>query len=358
MIAETHFPSYPEELDLLRPVLARGDFGGRSQWVDDYETALARHFGVARAIATSSGSAALHVALHILGGTNGGTVAVPATAPVPTVLPVLAAGLEPVFVDVETDTFAFDLDDLGRKVDGRCVAAITVPMWGYPHDCASAKTLLDERGVPLIEDAAHAHGTLIDGRPAGTLGAAGCFSTHQRKLLPTGEGGFLLIEDALADRAKDWTILGVGGHEPVARNYKLSGMQAVLGRYRLGRIEERIEARRHVVRRILNGIETTAFAELPSGSPSSRCNHYALVLRLHSGKPDVARARRSLEAAGVPCEIRRFGGRPVYETAPFRTFAQPCPNAERLLASLFALPCHEGLTAAETDLMIHAIHGG
>lgn len=358
MIGEVHCPSYPEELRLLEPVLARGDFGGRSEWVDAYEAELARYFGVARAIATSSGSAALHTALHVLAEQPGGTVAVPASSPVPTVLPVLAAALEPLFVDVEPNSFAFDLDDLERKLDDRCVAAITVPMWGYPHDYAPAQELLDARGVPLIEDAAHAHGTLVDGRLAGTLGTAGCFSTHQRKLLPTGEGGFLLIDAALADRAKDWTALGVGGHEPVAVNYKLTGLQAVLGRHRLGRIEERIEARQLIAERILAGISGTAFTELEVLTPGSRRNHYALVLRLDAEDDTVMRARGRLEQAGVPCEIRRFGGRPIYESATFRRFARRCANGERLLASLFALPCHEGLGDEQVEAIAGALRGG
>lgn len=357
MIAEVHFPSYPEELDLLRPVLAQGDFGGRSRWVDEYEVALALHFGVARAVATSSGSAALHVALHVLCGDGGGRVALPATAPVPTVLPVLAAGLEPLFVDVEPDSFAFDLDDLDHKIDERCVAAITVPMWGYPHDYMPAKNLLAARGVALVEDAAHAHGTMVGGRAAGTIGTVGCFSTHQRKLLPTGEGGFLLSDDEeLADRAKDWTVLGVGGLEPHAVNYKLTGVQAVLGRNRLAKIEERIEARARVVDRLLGRIRKTSFAELDVGSARSRQNHYALVLRLQGDAHEVARVRASLEGAGVPCEIRRFGGQPVYERQAFRRYAQPCPNAQRLLRSLFALPCHEGLTVADIEVMVGALH--
>lgn len=358
MISEVHFPSYPEELGLLEPVLARGDFGGRSEWVDEYEAALARYFGVARAIATSSGSAALHTALHVLAGERRGTVAVPASAPVPTVLPVLAAGLEPRFVDVERDSFAFDRDDLARKVDHRCVAAITVPMWGYPHDYAPALELLDACGVPLIEDAAHAHGTLVDGRLAGTLGTAGCFSTHQRKLLTTGEGGFLLIDVALADRAKDWTVLGVGGHEPVAVNYKLTGLQAVLGLHRLGRIEERVAARRLQADRILDAISDTAFAELDVRSRGSRRNHYALVLRLGAGECAVTRARDRLAQVGVPCEIRRFGGEPIYTSRAFRRFAQPCPNAERLLTELFVLPCHEGLSDEQIEVIAGALRRG
>jgi perosamine synthetase len=356
-LTEFHLPSYPEEPRLLEPVLAEGDFAGRSHWVGEYEAALARHFGVARAIATSSGSAALHTALHVLATERrGGTVIVPAAAPVPTVLPVLATGLEPVFVDVQLDSFAFDAPDLERKLDERCVAAITVPMYGYPHDYGPMQELLVARGVPLVEDAAHAHGTRVDGRLAGTLGTAGCFSTHQRKLLVTGEGGFLLIDDSLADRAKDFTALGVGGHEPVAVNHKLSGIQAVLGTHRLGRLEERIQARRRNAERILDGLAGTAFVELGL-PPRSRCNHYALALRLDAGADELARVRSAHTQAGVPCENQRFGGRPIYESGPFRRFAQCCPNAERLLESLFVMPCHEGLTEPQLDVIVRSLRG-
>jgi dTDP-4-amino-4,6-dideoxygalactose transaminase len=124
-----------------------------------------------------------------LGAGPGRSVLLPSFAPLPTVLPVLVLGARPVLVDNQPGRLALDNQDLAAKIRPDTAAVISVPLWGYPADTAHLTGLLATLGVPLLEDAAHAHGTISEGRPAGTAGVAGCFSTHDRKLISTGEGG-------------------------------------------------------------------------------------------------------------------------------------------------------------------------
>ena len=125
-------------------------------------------------------------------------------------LPVLALGAVPVFADVaHPATFALDRDDIAAKTTGRTRAVITVPMWGYPADGADLAAACDDWGLPLIEDAAQAHGTLVDGRHAGTHATIGTFSTHARKIMTTGEGGVCLTgHDHLNERLRRIRNLG------------------------------------------------------------------------------------------------------------------------------------------------------
>lgn len=132
-----------------------------------------------------------------------------------TALPVLAVGAVPVFADVaHPATFALDVADVAGKFTPRTKAVIAVPMWGYPADGPELARACCDWGVPLVEDAAQAHGTSLSGRYAGTQGAIGAFSTHARKLICTGEGGFCLTSDpALADQLRQ---LRTSANQPAA----------------------------------------------------------------------------------------------------------------------------------------------
>ena len=185
-VPDRYAPPPGDEAPAIDDVLAGGVLSGGAQVVADYEAALAARFGTAYAIAVNSGSSALHAILHMLGARPGTEVMVPATAPLPTAFPILTTGAEPVIVDVAEGALGLDPDDIARKLTTRTVAALSLPLWGYPAAVTPAGQILTQVGIPIVEDAAQAHGTLIGGRCAGTLGIAGCFSTHDRKLLSTG----------------------------------------------------------------------------------------------------------------------------------------------------------------------------
>jgi perosamine synthetase len=197
------------ELDEIADVLADGRLSGGALVLPTYEKALAGWFGVRRAVAVNSGNSALHATLVALGVRAGDEVLVPATAPIPTAMPILTCGAVPVIVDTEPGALAMDPVDVQTKLTPRTKAAVSLPLWGYPADDTNTATLLAAAGVPLIEDACQAHGTRVHGRYTGTLHRAGCFSTHDRKPLSTGEGGFVLTDDEeLAQRIDCYTHLG------------------------------------------------------------------------------------------------------------------------------------------------------
>lgn len=236
-----------DELHAVRDTLVTADLSGNTEVIGLYEQELANWFDVRFAVACSSGTAAIHLALLALGVGPSAEVIVPATAPVMTALPVLAVGAVPVFADVaHPATFALDLADVVGKLTPRTRAVIAVPMWGYPADGPELTQACRDWGVPLVEDAAQAHGTSLFGRYAGTQGVIGRFSTHARKLICTGEGGFCTTDDpALADRLRQLRNLGQppGSGEfgvGFGLNYKLSALAATLGRVQLSRLIGRL----------------------------------------------------------------------------------------------------------------------
>jgi perosamine synthetase len=360
------------EIQAVTSAVQGGDLSGNARLVGDYERALARWFGARFALACSSGTAALHLALLALAVGAGDEVIVPPTAPAMTALPVLAVGARPVFADTRSPaSFALDPVDVDRKRTARTKAVVSVPMWGYPADDGELVAACHGWGLPLIEDAAQAHGTRLDrdGRLAGTQGAIGCFSTHARKLVCTGEGGFVLTGDpAVAARLGTLRNLGQPARlaaplamptgafgEGFGLNYKLGAVAAALGVAQLDRLSSRLQARRRIARRLQARLaDVPGLRPLPVPAGASP-NHYALVLRVHLG--DATLVGRALAADGVISDTIRYGYRPLYRLPVFSAFAPPapgCPNVEALCASTITVPCHEGLTAADERRIVAA----
>ncbi|GAA0480104.1 hypothetical protein Aca07nite_87960 [Actinoplanes capillaceus] len=332
------------ELDAMADALSDGMLSGGASIVTEYEQALADWLGVRRVIAVSSGTAALHATLVTAGVRPGDEVLLPATAPLPTAMPVLTCGAVPVIVDTLPGSLALDPDDVRRKVSARTRSAITLPLWGYPADDTAARGVLADAGVPVIEDACQAHGTQIAGRPAGTHGLAGCFSTHDRKLLATGEGGFIVTDDEdFAERVDHYTHLGhlKGGH---GVNYKLAAPLAAIGLRRLAVLDHQLAARRGQAERIMSHTKGV-LAELGYRDGDTP-NYYSLVLVAPRAAQRIA---AELAAAGLAPDSIRFGYRPLYHQPLFQNYATWCPNAEHLTATTLQLPVHPALPPETLD---------
>jgi perosamine synthetase len=352
----------PAEHEAVTAVLTSADLSGNARAVTDYEKALRAWFTSPHAVACSSGTAALHLAMLALGIAPGDEVIVSAAAPAMTALPVLALGAVPVFADVaHPATFALDRDDVAAKTTGRTKAVITVPMWGYPADGTDLAAACAEWGLPLIEDAAQAHGTLVDGRYAGTHATIGTFSTHARKIMTTGEGGFCLTsDDTLNEKLRQIRNLGqpdAGGPFGAAfgLNFKLPAISAALGTAQLARLARRVAQRLETLDAInaivADSADLTPFPVRDNGTP----NAYAALFT--SDRADAIAHR--LADAAIASDPLRYGYRPVYHTPAVSTHAPKCPcaNAERLSHTLVTLPCHEGVAAAELRRIEVALHG-
>lgn len=285
MLTSSSTPSYTTkhvaldaaDVAAVAKALRAGDLSGTGDAVQRYERALASAFDTRFAVACSSGTAAIHLALLALDIGTGDEVIIPPTAPAMTALPVLAVGARPVFADVASpNSFALDLGDVECKLSSATKAIVSVPMWGYPAD---GKLLVDACrawGVALVEDAAQAHGTCVGGCLAGTQGTIGTFSTHSRKLMTTGEGGFCLTDHPeLAARLHQLRNLGQPARldgptgtpdglfgAAFGINYKLAAPLAALGTAQLAKLDQRLAARRRVADRL--SPDCTTWPDSPS----------------------------------------------------------------------------------------------
>jgi perosamine synthetase len=334
------------ELDQIGAALDDGQLSGGAPVVAAYEQALAAYFGVRRAVAVNSGSSALHSVLHVLGARPGTEVLVPATAPLPTAMPILTCGATPVIVDTLPGSLALDPDAVEAKLSPRTRAAIILPLWGYPADSQLVESLLADAGVPIVEDACQAHGTRVRDRLAGTLGRAGCFSTHDRKVLATGEGGFVLTDDEdLADRVNHFAHLGHLRGQVHGVNYKLAAPLAAIGLRRLRVLDEQLRQRRANAGRLLAVLSAGGRLRELAYGPNDTPNYHTLVLTTDTDT-DADAIAAALATAGLPPDSVRHRYRPL----PHRTLFQPhetaCPNATRLAATTFQLPVHPGMSEA------------
>lgn len=341
------------ELDEIAEVFEDGRLSGGGAILPEYERALSQWFGVRRAVAVNSGTSALHASLIAVGVRPGDEVLVPATATLPTAMPVLTCGAVPVIVDVQPGGLGLDAGDVAAKITDRTKAALTLPLWGYPHDSTEAAALLAQAGIPIVEDACQAHGTRTGGRYVGTGAAVSCFSTHDRKLLSTGEGGFVLTDDEeLAERIDYYTHLGHLKGNSHGVNYKLAAPLAAIGLRRLRELPDQLDERRARAQELLEALTPDSpLSELSYGDGDAP-NYYNLVLTSRSNSIEIA---SMLTKAGLPPDFVRYGYRPVHQQKLFADYPASAPNAEHLCGHTFQLPVHPGMSEHALQWVAHQL---
>ncbi len=333
-----------------------------------FESEFCTTVGVDHAVALSSGTAALHLALLLAGVGAGARVLVPTFTFAATANAVTYVGAEPVFVDSEQSTWNIDPALVSTALDRAAAdgdpfkAVVTVDLYGQ---CANHQPILDacrRHRIPLIEDAAEAIGATWQGSPAGTLGDISVFSFNGNKAMTTGGGGMLVSSDPdLVDRARH---LSTQAREPtvhyehteIGYNYRLSNLLAAIGRGQLRRLPRMIERRGEI-----RAAYKAAFADLPDIGfnpidPRGRSNNWLTVVVLPESNPDLplklmtALAEADIEArpAWKPMHMqpvfsgREFIGADVASTAFARGVCLPSgsgmsdSDVERVIAA--ALP--------------------
>jgi dTDP-4-amino-4,6-dideoxygalactose transaminase len=279
--------------------------------LDAFETELAKVAHVQYAVAVSSGTAALHLALLALGVGVGDTVLVPSLTFVATANAVLYVGATPVFVDCDPDTWTIDPRLVDRALDcapsGSVKAIMPVDLYGQCADYDPLAASAAAYGASLIEDAASALGGSYRGRAAGGLGTAGIFSFNGNKVITTGGGGVLVTNELqlaervryLASQARD--AVPQYEHREVGYNYRLSNLLAALGRAQLTRLDDKVRARQRI-----NAQYRVALADEPGLTfmPLAEYGESSCWLTIVLVEPEIFRATRDdvirhLEGQGI-----------------------------------------------------------
>ena len=348
----------------------------RSGWltmgprIEAFEAAFAESLGVPHAVAVSSCTAALHLAYLAAGVGPGDEVVVPAMTFVATAAAVRHCGATPVPADIlGPDDLGVDPDDVARRLSPRTKAVCAVHYGGYAAAVAPLRRLCEERGLALIEDAAHAPSAWARGVSGklGTLGLAGAFSFFSNKILSCGEGGLLATRDAAVaayarrarshamttntwerhrGRAAGYDVVGVGF------NYRLDEPRAALLHARLGGLEANIERRREVVRRyreLLRGCDGVTVPYRDDEVADSSC--YLMAVLVDAERRDDVRARmgeRGVQTTVCYPALHEF-------TAYLAAGRHRLPRAESVARRQITLPLYPHLTEAQQDRVVEAL---
>jgi perosamine synthetase len=285
------------------------------QAIAGFERAWANACGMPHGVATSSGTAALELAVHALGLGPGDEVLCPTFAIVSCVRAIVAAGATPVLVDSDPRTFNLDLGGARRRVTPKTRAILVVHTYGHPVDARALAAFAREHQLRVIEDAAEAHGVevLTDSGWArcGSLGDVSVFSFFGNKAITTGEGGMLLARDeGVRDRARAHLNLYFEAqrrfhHAELGINYRMSNLQATLGLSQVPRLDGILAIKRRVGDRYRDALRDAPGIELQAREAWARTVPWmtAIVLADEVGV-DAAEVARRLDQEGI--ETRPF----------------------------------------------------
>lgn len=308
--------------------------------VAGFEREMAARLGTPAAVAVSSGSAALELGLRALGIGTGHDVLVPTYVCDALAQAVMRCGARPVLVDADAGTLSLSAEDAKRRLTARTRGVIVPHAFGLAVDLSSFAAL----GVPLLEDCAQTLAARLDGRPVGSLGQVAVCSFYATKLLTTGEGGLVAGPPALVARAREDRDYDERQDFAPRFNYKLTDLQAALGRSQLARLDEFVGRRRAIAARY-----RIRLAGLPCRLPpeaGDRHVYHRFVVMLDQPLDGVIEA---LQARGV--SARRPVFRPLHRALGLHGF----PEADRLWQQALSLPCYPLLTDAEVDTVASAL---
>ena len=323
------------------------------RFVTRFEQLFAEFCGTRHAVACTSGTAALHLALYTLGIGPGDEVIIPTFTMIATANAVRYTGATSVLVDSERETWNLDVTQLEAKVTPRTRGICLIHTYGHPVEMDPLLELAERRGLWVLEDAAEAHGARYKNRPVGSLGRAASFSFYANKIITTGEGGMVTTNDAelarVARRLRDHAFSDERHfwHKYVGFNYRMTNLQAAIGLAQTERLDALVEIRRANAARYTRALSKIPGLTLPIERPWAR-NVYWMYGMLVEDAFGISRdeLRRRLARRGI--ETRTFfipiHVQPVYHEQ-FR--GQRYPVAEELCRRGLYLPSGATLTEGE-----------
>jgi perosamine synthetase len=324
------------------------------EYIGGFEAAFKAHIGAPHALATSSCTGAMHMGLAALGIGAGDEVILADTNWIATVAPIVHLGATPVFVDVLPDTWCIDPALAEGAITKRTKAIVATHLYGNLCDMDRLLALGEAHGIPVVEDAAEALGSLWRGRRAGSMGRFGVFSFHGSKTVTTGEGGMLVTgDDALYER-----VLTLSNHgrargetrqfwpETVGYKYKISNIQAAIGCAQMERIDELLTRKRDILRHYRARIETIPGATM-NPEPPGTVNGAWMPTAVFDAASHVTREALIAAFRGENVDARVFFA-PLSSLPMFGGKATN-PVAASLPARAINLPSYHDMTAAELD---------
>lgn len=351
---------------------ARHGWGSNSRnYLDRFEGEFSCRVGAKFAVATSSCTGALHLGMAALGIGRGDEVILADTNWVATVAPIVHLGATPVFIDIERDSWCIDPALVESSITTKTKAIVAVHLYGNLCDMEALLSIGARHGIPVIEDAAEALGSIYKGNPAGSLGRFGVFSFHGTKTLSTGEGGMFVTND----RELFESVLTLSNHgrrasEPkqfwpsvVGYKFKMSNVQAALGCAQLERFDVLVERKRQILEEYRvefrrQGLEVYSFNSEREGCSTGAWMSTVVLSEPDSDSKVLIEVFRSLSNQNI--DARPFFA-PLTSTPPFISRNEPDVRSRwsyQIPPVALNLPSAHDITRDEITRIVSAVRDG
>ncbi len=322
--------------------------------VREFEAEFAEYCDTAHGVATSNGTTALHATLEALGIGAGDRVLTTPFSFIATANAIRLAGAEPVFADIDPVTYNLDPDsawDVAREMD--IDAIIVVHLYGLPAEMDVFRDLADDLEVPLIEDAAQAHGASYDGDRVGSIGDVGCFSFYPTKNMTTGEGGMITTDDEdLAKQVSQFINHGRTGsyaHSAVGHNFRMTSIAGAIGRVQLERLPSFIEQRRANAARLTEGISNDVVT-CPVEPAETNHVYHQYTVRTDDRNGLIA----SLDDHDIGAGI--YYPTCIHNQPAYSDVTCSAPKAEAAAAEVLSIPVHPNVSTGNLERIIEVIN--
>lgn len=362
-----------DKQDIVNAVesIGRGSHWAKGPFVKEFESRLADYFGVAHAITVNSGTTALVAALEAYDIGPGDEVIVPSFTFIATANAVRLVGAEPVFADVESDTFGLDPDSVRSQLTERTAAILPVHVYGAPCQIEALREIALSADVLLIEDAAEAFGATNSGDKVGAVGDAGVLSFCQNKIVVTGEGGAILTDDdEVASRIRLYRSHGrpegdyfgsvdSGEYISLGTNIRMSDLTAAVGCAQLDKVAELIENRQRAAAALTDRLSTLDGVEVhaPRSSDTHVYQLYTIVLDSIINR---SRFVSTLDNHGISSKI--YWDTPVHQTSYYESQEASrdadLPVTEDLATRVLSLPIFPDLSPGQVARIGDAVEAG
>jgi len=321
-----------------------------------FEREFAEYHEAAHGVAFANGTVALTAMYSALGIGPGDEVIVPSLTFVSSATSVLLVGAQPVFAEIDPETFNLDPADVATRITRRTKALLAVHYGGQPADLAELKALADEHGLLMLEDAAEAHGARYRDRPVGAWGVAGMFSFTPTKNITTGEGGMVVTDDPeLADRLRLLRNHGQTAlyrHELLGNNWRITEMQAAMGRVQLSKLDGILARKRELAARLDQGLAKIAGVQPPVVRPDRDHVYMLYTVRFSGGTPLRDAVARLAAERGI--ETRVYFP-PAHRQPVFSGVPSDLPVTDDVAGRILSLPAHSRLAVDEVDRIVEAV---
>jgi len=348
--------------------------------VRKFEEKFAGYIGTKHAIATNSGTAALHIALAAAGIGTGDEVIVPALTFFSTASSVIHNNAIPIFADIDSEVYCLDPKDMEKRVSDKTKAVIPVHLYGHPAEMDSIMEIAEDCDLLVVEDAAQAHGAEYKGKRVGSFGHVGCWSFFATKNMTTGEGGMITTNDSnIAEKARIIRSHGMTSrddHTVLGYNYRMNEISAAIGLVQLSKLDKLNEIRTKNSMYLLKGLEGVEWLNLPRIKPYVKHAFFWCPVQVNEEKLGMKTKDLITKLRERGVEVRHRYVAPLYKqpmllnqdaypkkcpfSCPFYgrkiDYSQfNCPNAEKIAGKMIGLPNHTGLKRKELKTVISTV---